>query len=701
MTEEQPPLKRIRLSDDVLEHMRKEEFIQTWRQQEEYVEYLEARTLQPVDDDFEEKLRQLQSDFTRKEKIQKLRLSTKEQEFQELANKLAEISKGQSPGANQLRSSLLDPALNLLFQRMKKELEDKNNQLQQAQEDMTAWKFTSDSQTGKRLMARCRTLLQENQDLGKQVSSGKIANLEAELAVQKKYNEELKGSQDELYEMVVQLNEEGEGMQSTICALQQQLKEANTRLAKYEANPSSLTNSTETNNTELAMEQSVTVHEDIQDDVIERTDDLEKSEMPENVEMSKHSRNSRTEEELGADDENSMVSANEDSENEFDDASKGLPDAEGEEEVGMDEASDEPLLQGKDQLSDSIDQESRTTEEHSEQYATSQVPLEASPARTSGQEENAHIHGENKVPDHARTPSTEMVLDKVDADEKAETTYPGKPEMRETNSYADVRSPNEDVSLESEMDIKNYQSDHASLDYRTTNDMSPDSPPNELVEISAETALQADLKTSPLPDNEKKEENRTSEDEEGKGELIGKDAQCVDRDNKLGDDGRDHEKDNLVSGYEMGKINDDDDDGCPGKEESHCVDNNGDPQIPVRENNGEVITPQSPQNQCDSSTGQICDEVSISRKDSDSAESNCSSQNDRTSNSGEPQVKTTNGLEDNILSKDSGLPNHSPDKETKTTLKAQGSERTNGPGEEGQSPNRDSSKSADDEVVTA
>lgn len=45
-------------------------------------------------------------------------------------------------------------------------------------------------------MARCRTLLQENQDLGKQVSSGKIANLDAELAMQKKYNEEMKGSQD-------------------------------------------------------------------------------------------------------------------------------------------------------------------------------------------------------------------------------------------------------------------------------------------------------------------------------------------------------------------------------------------------------------------------------------------------------------------------------------------------------------------------
>lgn len=45
-------------------------------------------------------------------------------------------------------------------------------------------------------MAKCRMLIQENQDLGKQLSQGRIAQLEAELALQKKYSEELKGSQD-------------------------------------------------------------------------------------------------------------------------------------------------------------------------------------------------------------------------------------------------------------------------------------------------------------------------------------------------------------------------------------------------------------------------------------------------------------------------------------------------------------------------
>ena len=52
------------------------------------------------------------------------------------------------------------------------------------------------SVTGKKLMAKCRTLLQENQDLGKQISQGRVAQLEAEISMQKKYCQELKSSSE-------------------------------------------------------------------------------------------------------------------------------------------------------------------------------------------------------------------------------------------------------------------------------------------------------------------------------------------------------------------------------------------------------------------------------------------------------------------------------------------------------------------------
>ena len=51
------------------------------------------------------------------------------------------------------------------------------------------------SVTGKRLMAKCRQLHQENEELGKMISSGKIAKLEGGLAMHVKYSEDLKRSQ--------------------------------------------------------------------------------------------------------------------------------------------------------------------------------------------------------------------------------------------------------------------------------------------------------------------------------------------------------------------------------------------------------------------------------------------------------------------------------------------------------------------------
>ena len=42
-------------------------------------------------------------------------------------------------------------------------------------------------------MAKCRMLIQENQELGRQLSQGRVAQLEAELALQEKYSDELKG----------------------------------------------------------------------------------------------------------------------------------------------------------------------------------------------------------------------------------------------------------------------------------------------------------------------------------------------------------------------------------------------------------------------------------------------------------------------------------------------------------------------------
>ncbi|KAJ3606912.1 hypothetical protein NHX12_026428 [Muraenolepis orangiensis] len=242
MTEEPLP-KKVRLSESDMKTLTREELCVRWKQHETYLQVLEAKYADLSSNDVtglkesEEKLKQQQQESARRENILVMRLATKEQEMQECTTQIQYLKQVQQPSAAQLRTSMVDPAINLFFLKMKGELEQTKDKLEQAQNELSAWKFTPDSQTGKKLMAKCRMLIQENQELGRQLSQGRIAQLEAELALQKKYSEELKSSQDELNDFIIQLDEEVEGMQSTILVLQQQLKETRQQLSAGPCNP--------------------------------------------------------------------------------------------------------------------------------------------------------------------------------------------------------------------------------------------------------------------------------------------------------------------------------------------------------------------------------------------------------------------------------------------------------------------------------
>lgn len=223
---------RIHISDGDFLKTSKDDLLKRWRENESYIDYVEQST---ESKDVEEKLKLQQQESARRENVLVMRLTAKEQEMQDLLAQIQELKQPQTPSATQLQNMLIDPAVNVLFEKMKTEVTDTKDKLEQAQNDLSAWKFTPDSVTGKKLMAKCRMLIQENQDLGKQLSQGRIAQLEAELALQKKYSDELKESQDEMNEFVVQLDEEVEGMQATICTLQQQLKEEKTRSENLES----------------------------------------------------------------------------------------------------------------------------------------------------------------------------------------------------------------------------------------------------------------------------------------------------------------------------------------------------------------------------------------------------------------------------------------------------------------------------------
>ncbi|CAD7671370.1 unnamed protein product [Nyctereutes procyonoides] len=212
MTNEQPLPKKVRLSETDFKVMARDELILRWKQYEAYVQALEGKYTDLNSNDAtglresEEKLKQQQQESARRENILVVRLATKEQEMQECTTQIQYLKQVQQPSVAQLRSTMVDPAINLFFPKMKGELEQTKDKLEQAQNELS-----------KKLMAKCRMLIQENQELGRQLSQGHIAQVEAELALQKKYSEELKA-----------------GMQSNILVLQPQLKETCQQLAQYQ-----------------------------------------------------------------------------------------------------------------------------------------------------------------------------------------------------------------------------------------------------------------------------------------------------------------------------------------------------------------------------------------------------------------------------------------------------------------------------------
>ncbi|KAK3911301.1 Pre-mRNA-splicing regulator female-lethal(2)D [Frankliniella fusca] len=233
----EPP--RPRLTNNELESVSLPDLIQHWKDLDIYTDWLDNQANnQEVEiaslRNYVERAKQQHLEACARERAVIRRLATKEQEVQELMAQITDLKTNATPSAGSLRSAFLDPAVNLLLQKLRTELATARAQLEETQNELSAWKFTPDSNTGKRLMAKCRQLYQENEELGKQVASGRVAKLEGELALQKSFSLEVKKSQSELDEFLQELDEDVEGMQSTVYYLQQELRKSRETISSLE-----------------------------------------------------------------------------------------------------------------------------------------------------------------------------------------------------------------------------------------------------------------------------------------------------------------------------------------------------------------------------------------------------------------------------------------------------------------------------------
>jgi len=125
------------------------------------------------------------------------------------------------------RRVLLDPAVNLELELMKKQVEIIAQKEKEAQDALQASEFHPDSVTGRRLLAKCKTLQQENEELGKQISQDKVTILEQEKEVQTKQLNDLKKSLEEKSEIIENLENERDQLYAVIYHLQNKVKSQN------------------------------------------------------------------------------------------------------------------------------------------------------------------------------------------------------------------------------------------------------------------------------------------------------------------------------------------------------------------------------------------------------------------------------------------------------------------------------------------
>lgn len=86
--------------------------------------------------------------------------------------------------------------------------------------------YRSGSIAGKKLVQKCKELQEENEQLGREVTEGRMQALRAEAAMHREHASELRNSLGETREWVESLMEELETAQATIFSLRREVSQA-------------------------------------------------------------------------------------------------------------------------------------------------------------------------------------------------------------------------------------------------------------------------------------------------------------------------------------------------------------------------------------------------------------------------------------------------------------------------------------------
>ncbi|KAK4264372.1 hypothetical protein QN277_025560 [Acacia crassicarpa] len=173
----------------------------------------------------EESLREQLEKARKKEAAFIVTFAKREQEIAELKSTVRDLKAQLKPPSMQGRKLLLDPAVHEEFTRLKNLVEDKEKKVKELQDNIAAVNFTPQSKMGKMLMAKCRTLQEENEEIGNQASEGKMHELAMKLAMQKSQKVELRSQFEGLRKFMEGLTNDVERSNEMVVMMQEKLEE--------------------------------------------------------------------------------------------------------------------------------------------------------------------------------------------------------------------------------------------------------------------------------------------------------------------------------------------------------------------------------------------------------------------------------------------------------------------------------------------
>ncbi|KMZ65036.1 FKBP12-interacting protein of 37 kDa [Zostera marina] len=172
----------------------------------------------------EESLREQVERGKKKEAAFIVAFAKKDKEISDLKYVVLDLQVQLKPAAIQARRLLSDPAMHQEYLRLKNLNEEKDRRLKELEENAKAVNFNSSSKKGKMLMAKCKTLQEENEKIGDLYTEEMLHELEMKLALEKSEYAEFQRKLEVLYKQMGELVHDAERAREIVSILRENIE---------------------------------------------------------------------------------------------------------------------------------------------------------------------------------------------------------------------------------------------------------------------------------------------------------------------------------------------------------------------------------------------------------------------------------------------------------------------------------------------